>query len=346
MVSFYDINNWNSPVWAKPPKGSRAQRIVEEPETGGVYYFKKSHDRNPSEFWSEIIASKIGQTIGFNTLDYNLAIRNGEFGCLSKSMINTDKGEVLYHGLEVLNDYFEKFIVSYRPVFSFQDIKKLCADNEEFNSFLERFIEIILFDALIGNTDRHTENWAFILNEKKPNIDIDLQENLCCFALFQTLFNVFNSKSWKSYKKGISFKNQVMDLKIFPPISFAPIYDSGSCLGREMNEARILGFINDEKQIERYLNRGESEIKWFDKNEKFFEMVEKVLMEERELTINCAKKIFDNLTAEKIQDIVNNADNCLENHNTDTLLSVDRKKLITLLLQKRLELLKKRIKIA
>jgi hypothetical protein len=345
LVDFFDINEWNSPAWAKHPKGSRAQRMVEHPETGEVYYFKKSHHNYSSEVWSEIIASKIGQTIGFNVLDYNIALRNGELGCLSKNMINPQQGEILYHGVDVLNDYFDDFVISDKPTFSFQEMKILCAENQEFNSFLERFIEVCLFDTLIGNTDRHTENWAFILNKNKPKIDVNLDDNKGCLSLLGILPKLFREKNWQYLKNQVRFKSAVMDLTITTPISFAPIYDSGSCLGREMDEERIVTFINNEQQIERYLKGGKSEIKWLDKNDSFFIFTEKIFSEEKELVINCAKKIFDNLTNEKIQDIVENADNCIKNTNIDTLLSQNRKKLIIILLQRRLQNLKNIIKI-
>jgi hypothetical protein len=345
LVDFFDINEWNSPIWAKPPKGSRAQRMVEHPETGEVYYFKKSHHNYSSEVWSEIIASKIGQTIGFNVLDYNIALRNGELGCLSKNMINPQQGEILYHGVDVLNDYFDDFVISDKPTFSFQEMKILCAENQEFNSFLERFIEVCLFDTLLGNTDRHTENWAFILHTTELNVKFNTKIiPKRRFVLLRILWKLLSKGEVDKVTIDKNFKIHT-ESSLEPKISFAPIYDSGSCLGREMDEERIVTFINNEQQIERYLKGGKSEIKWLDKNDSFFIFTEKIFSEEKELVINCAKKIFDNLTTEKIQDIVENADNCIKNTNIDTLLSQNRKKLIIILLQRRLQNLKNIIKI-
>ena len=162
MIKFYDISNWIWQDWNKPPKGSRAQSILEDPQTRETYYFKESKDIFPSEIWSEIISSKIGQMIGFNVLDYNVAVYENKLGCLSKSMILKSEGETLYHGVDILNDNLEEFEISDKPLYSFQDLQRLCSENHTFERFIDNFIEIILFDALVGNTDRHTENWAFI----------------------------------------------------------------------------------------------------------------------------------------------------------------------------------------
>ncbi len=137
-------------VWNKPQKGSRPNNIYENPQTGELFYFKQSKSNYPSEIWSEIIASKLGQLFHFNVLDYNFAFDNEIVGCLSKSMIEKDKGEELYHGVDILSDYVKGFEITAKPICSFQDWEHICSHNEQFSSFVENFIETIIFDAIIG----------------------------------------------------------------------------------------------------------------------------------------------------------------------------------------------------
>ena len=70
MVKTYDISDWIYKNWIGTG-GTRDKVFIENPENGKVYFFKESIERYPSEFWAEIISSKIGQHLGFNVLDYN-----------------------------------------------------------------------------------------------------------------------------------------------------------------------------------------------------------------------------------------------------------------------------------
>lgn len=168
IAELYNISEWILQQGDFPPTGSRPNTIYENPQTNLRYYFKQSKPGMPkSEFWSEIIASKFGQMLGYNVLDYNIGLHKDILGVLSESMI--DKEECctfLYHGIDILKDYLPNFQIQSgkNPTYSFQDIVYICnaSDNKE---FITNFAEMILFDAVIGNTDRHTENWAFINNE-------------------------------------------------------------------------------------------------------------------------------------------------------------------------------------
>ncbi len=42
------------------------------------------------------------------------------------------------------------------------DLIEKAFEFHKLNPFLENIIEIIVFDTIIGNQDRHQENWAFI----------------------------------------------------------------------------------------------------------------------------------------------------------------------------------------
>ena len=247
MVELYNISDWIWQNWTKPPKGSRAQSILENPQTGDIYYFKESKKSYPSEVWSEIIASKIGQMIGFNVLDYNIAVYEKKLGCLSKSMILKSEGETLYHGIDILKDHLEAFEIIDKPVYSFQDLQKLCSENPLFEHFIDNYTEIMLFDALIGNTDRHTENWAFI---RKFSIEIEQKEQSLTQNYFKKIFNEMNrfAKFIATHEIGLA---DIQGIKA--DYSFSPIYDSGSCLGREIAEDDITNFLKDKQRMAAYI---------------------------------------------------------------------------------------------
>jgi hypothetical protein len=76
-TTFTDLSNWIPKEWERPQKGSSSITIFEQPETTENYFFKESHTRYELEFWSEIIASKFGQMIGLEVLDYNIGYYKG-----------------------------------------------------------------------------------------------------------------------------------------------------------------------------------------------------------------------------------------------------------------------------
>lgn len=63
-ATFQDVSDWNEMLYYQTG-GTRNKRIVQNPNTDDLYYFKTSLKKEKMdykhEFWSEIIASKIGQ---------------------------------------------------------------------------------------------------------------------------------------------------------------------------------------------------------------------------------------------------------------------------------------------
>jgi hypothetical protein len=135
-VSHTDISSWLVRKGDRPVKGTRPNMVVEKPGEGIAYYFKESKKNNkneeimyPSEIWSEIIASKIGNLVGFDVLDYNIASvkidGRVKLGCLSKSMVNQET-EQLLHGIDMLTDYTDFILDNNKPESKFELFERLC----------------------------------------------------------------------------------------------------------------------------------------------------------------------------------------------------------------------------
>ncbi len=101
MAKLYNITEWSEQPWLNTG-GTRNKKNYLNPADNELYYFKQSLKREKKdykyEFWSEIIAYEIGQMCGFNILPYHVAVRGKEVGCISKSMINPDKEELVEGG--------------------------------------------------------------------------------------------------------------------------------------------------------------------------------------------------------------------------------------------------------
>ena len=129
-ATFTDISGWHKNVHYSTG-GTRSKYIALHPETNEEYFFKGSKEtplgeiRYPTEFWSEIVSSKIGEFLGFPMLDYNIAYdskHKQKIGCLSKSMVSGSKNKLtegktyltgfnaLYNPEEDKKDYTFQFI--------------------------------------------------------------------------------------------------------------------------------------------------------------------------------------------------------------------------------------------
>lgn len=337
LAEFYNISNWILREWETTLKGTRPQKIFEEPESRKTYYFKQSKLEYPSEIWSEIIASKLGQQIGIETLDYNVALYENKLGCLSESMI-VNNLSMLYHGVDVLNDFLPEFLIVEKPAVNFQQIEKICS-LDLFDSFLPKFIEMIVFDTIIGNMDRHTENWAFIINvtlklkkhKAKPKLD-----------LWGTVIDAFKNPYNPSKKSKIT-TNLGFDTEA--KYSFSPIYDNGSCLAREKTEEEIRHLLKDTVRLNAYLNRGKHEIRWENDKLNFFDFCKKIQKKHNTVVREILNKISQNLTKDNVSTLVHGIDNNVLGKIENTYLTMERKELIIMLVLVRLQRLKEKLEI-
>lgn len=102
-VQFIDTSDWQETFWLHSG-GTREKRILLDPQDK-LWFFKRS-ERKPAqdgkpgkyykdEFWSEIIAYQIGNFLRLNVLRYDVALSNGQLGCLSPSMIDVEKEKLV-----------------------------------------------------------------------------------------------------------------------------------------------------------------------------------------------------------------------------------------------------------
>jgi len=76
------------------------------------------------EFWSEVIASEIGNALGLDILHYDVAWNDDRLGCLSKSMIDPKKVE-LQEGYKWLTGFDAGYNINDKDAYTFQIIERL-----------------------------------------------------------------------------------------------------------------------------------------------------------------------------------------------------------------------------
>ncbi|MEN6509642.1 MAG: HipA domain-containing protein [Smithella sp.] len=158
------------------PMGSKKKfwLILQDSEEQQPWLFKYARE-NTGEHWAEKIASELASRIHIPAARTELAEIGGKAGILVESFIpcewdarlkNSVRLGELIHGNEVLAgclDNYDKHKQWGHKEHSWQNIH-LCLQRSlnNIDQAMEQFAGFLILDALIGNTDRHHENWGLI----------------------------------------------------------------------------------------------------------------------------------------------------------------------------------------
>lgn len=142
------------------------------------WLFKEARD-GTGEDWAEKIASEVAQLLGISTAIVELADYEGRRGCASLSFAHREQGDVLIHGNEILAGLVlgyerdKKFRQSDHTLENITSaIRKLFPRDEIHQLVLTALAEYLVLDALVGNTDRHHENWAILLRAPDSTLEV------------------------------------------------------------------------------------------------------------------------------------------------------------------------------
>ncbi len=167
LNSCIDISKWEI-LHTSSPKGSRDKKWVVNPVVRGateLFLFKESHKRHPAEFWSEIAAHRIGNLVGVSTPETFCARFETTYAALIRFFLKTQGDEIvedLRHGGDLIlanHPGFDRRKGETHNVFFVQEVLAGALKGQD---LYEEFLQILVFDALIGNTDRHQDNWGLV----------------------------------------------------------------------------------------------------------------------------------------------------------------------------------------
>lgn len=139
---------------------------------------------------------------------------------------------------------------------------------------IDEFYKIVIFDILIGNSDRHHSNWAILA-------------------------------------RGIVYKTPEDMFDVFFNYSMSPLYDNGSSLCAYEDNNNIEIFFKDKMKFEALVNtKSKSATGWEDESPiRHFELLKKIKNNAYDSTIQYIEKIKTNINEEKIDKILSEFNN-------------------------------------
>lgn len=164
-----------NPEWIVNPEdmGTKQKFWYRKPRNPTKWLFKYPRP-NTGEHWAEKIAAGVASAIGVRHAKVELATFEGTQGSVTESFVGGNR--TLWHG----NQMLEEVIAGYDPKRRSRQshhtleniwkvVEKIFVDDLEGARKAKRTIAgYIVLDALIGNTDRHHENWG-VLRQREDN---------------------------------------------------------------------------------------------------------------------------------------------------------------------------------
>lgn len=178
-----DFSKWNEYDGVTEGSGRSEKIWLQDPTSNRVGLFKFRKDIGTTDHISECIAYRLACLIDIPCAEYELGTYKGREGSMSYG-ITSDK-ESLIEGIN--------YILKLYPSYDMNNLKDKTSDKvyslelikESIENFIkfEDFLAIPIFDYLIGNTDRHQNNWGIILDGGEMHLSplYDNSSSLCAY---------------------------------------------------------------------------------------------------------------------------------------------------------------------
>jgi Uncharacterized protein related to capsule biosynthesis enzymes len=180
-----DFSHWKEYEGASEGSGRSEKLWLTNPDTNQTGLFKYKKDAETTDHVSECIASDIAGLIGIPCAKFEIGMYNERAGSISYNIVEHE-GAALIEGIYgislVYNNYDSEKLMDIKTgeKYSLEMIEKVLNKFELF----ENFLSIVVFDYLIGNTDRHQSNWAFLMKDKNITLSplYDNSSSLCAYV--------------------------------------------------------------------------------------------------------------------------------------------------------------------
>jgi len=163
-----DVSDW--PAAGEEQLGTKPKQWIARTETDLWLWKAATFNRRPDgsdyrkgDDWSERVACEVGRVLGLPVAESDLAERCGTPGVISRRFLSHP--EALVHGNELLpacDDPHDRTGYTIDAVAAVLSEVDPPASKPALPTAMDWFVGYLVLDVLIGNTDRHIENWGVV----------------------------------------------------------------------------------------------------------------------------------------------------------------------------------------
>lgn len=161
--------------------GSKPKFWFHMPRDEQPWLFKFSRE-GTGEDWAEKIAAELAAKLQIHAAQVELGRFDGRRGTISHSFVNRRESWALIHGDELLSGYvhgYKKDQVFHLSAHTLENIlavlRRLFTDPQQLQAQVQQFAGYLVLDAIIGNVDRHHQNWGVL---RRTRVDGSVEEML------------------------------------------------------------------------------------------------------------------------------------------------------------------------
>jgi hypothetical protein len=160
-----------------PSVGGKAPKwvLTNEKDPNNFYIAKLGATNGRAETFTELFNNQLGEALGFEMAHSGVARLDTEIYFVTRNF--RAEGERLVHGSLMIEEVFgakqETDRIHHKSEQAFytidfleQVIKEFCKDDAK--TVFGKFLEMLVFDALIGSMDRHAQNWGVLQQTSLP----------------------------------------------------------------------------------------------------------------------------------------------------------------------------------
>lgn len=206
-----DVATWQEDEeWAAYPEGARPKSAHFPPQgplptfinPARRYLFKRSVNRYPDQFWAEIVAYHIGRQMRIVVPPAYPAINSLTNQCGALIEWFYEDGKELYvMGGQYMQKLIPHFDRKKGTQHNFHSIRVLFRALQKAGlaqgDWLDGWIRTFLFDAICGNTDRHQDNWGFLVDPTRNRPEFLLSP---CYDNGTSLGHELFEKHWREWR--------------------------------------------------------------------------------------------------------------------------------------------------
>jgi hypothetical protein len=181
-----DVSRWPRKRKMNVGYGTRGKVVLKQTKWGKVYYMAKTYSKDIGELRSELCASTIGRVFGFPVQKTwfchlpTLKMFPHPQGVLLQLDVRRQRDtrrnqfkENLIHGADLIGFVDKNFTRlktqperrnAYTLEVVIKALRNYVVKNKKATIVWEQFFNLLVFDALIGGTDRHYNNWGILQN--------------------------------------------------------------------------------------------------------------------------------------------------------------------------------------